>query len=87
MKQCEYSKCGQMFDPKKPKARFCSDKCRVYWNRAKGKVSSPQPVPPKPKPNPVKTEVEIPPMPTRGDGENVIDFVIRKNEWKAKYNQ
>lgn len=30
---------------------------------------------------------EIPPMPIRGVGENVIDFVIRKNEWKAKYNQ
>lgn len=24
-----------MFDPKKPKARFCSDKCRVYGNREK----------------------------------------------------
>lgn len=24
-----------MFDPKKPKARFCSAKCRVYWNREK----------------------------------------------------
>jgi len=35
MKKC--IKCGGEFEPKNPKGRFCSDKCRVYWNRGKNK--------------------------------------------------
>jgi predicted GIY-YIG superfamily endonuclease len=31
MKSCLY--CNTEFEPKKPKAKFCSDKCRVYFNR------------------------------------------------------
>jgi hypothetical protein len=29
--------CGAEFKPQRTTARFCSTKCRVYWNRAKGK--------------------------------------------------
>jgi predicted nucleic acid-binding Zn ribbon protein len=36
MKKCLYSKCGKEFEPNKPKQKFCSDKCRVYWNRQRG---------------------------------------------------
>lgn len=34
MKKC--LQCGSEFEPKNPKGKFCSDKCRVYWNRKKG---------------------------------------------------
>lgn len=33
MKVCMYQKCGKEFEPLKPKAVFCSAKCRVYQNR------------------------------------------------------
>lgn len=36
MKQCERKKCQKDFEPKKPKQRFCSDKCRVYHRREEG---------------------------------------------------
>lgn len=29
----------------------------------------------------------IPPMPIKNEGEDAIDFAIRKNEWKTKYGQ
>lgn len=35
MKKCSYSKCGKEFEPLKPKAIYCSPKCRVYGNREK----------------------------------------------------
>lgn len=31
MKKCKH--CGIDFEPKNPKGKFCSDKCRVYNNR------------------------------------------------------
>lgn len=31
MKNCK--QCGKEFEPKNPKGVFCSDKCRVYYNR------------------------------------------------------
>lgn len=33
--------CKNYFEPKRPHAKFCSDKCRVAWNRAnpQGKVT------------------------------------------------
>lgn len=31
MKKCQF--CQEEFTPKSKKARFCSDKCRVYYNR------------------------------------------------------
>jgi hypothetical protein len=31
MKEC--LRCKKTFEPKKPKAKFCSDKCRVYYAR------------------------------------------------------
>lgn len=31
MKKCSY--CGKDFEPKNPKGKFCSDKCRVYFSR------------------------------------------------------
>ncbi len=31
MKKC--LRCQKDFEPKNPKGKFCSDKCRVYWNR------------------------------------------------------
>ena len=33
MKVCLYSKCQKEFEPLKPKAKFCSAKCRVYYSR------------------------------------------------------
>ena len=35
MKQCLH--CKKEFEPLKPKAIFCSAKCRVYWHRANKK--------------------------------------------------
>jgi len=35
MKNCLRKKCQKEFEPNKPKQVFCSDKCRVYWNREK----------------------------------------------------
>lgn len=32
MKLCK--QCGKGFEPNKPKQIFCSDKCRVYYNRS-----------------------------------------------------
>jgi hypothetical protein len=34
LRTCEH--CGQDFTPLRTTARFCSSKCRVYWNRAQG---------------------------------------------------
>lgn len=31
MKNCKY--CDREFEPKNPKGKFCSDKCRVYFSR------------------------------------------------------
>lgn len=31
----ECLRCGHEFEPKNPKGKFCSDVCRVYWNRMK----------------------------------------------------
>lgn len=33
MKRCLRKSCGKEFDPNKPKQKFCSDKCRVYYSR------------------------------------------------------
>lgn len=33
MKKCK--RCNADFEPKNPKGKFCSDKCRVYWSREK----------------------------------------------------
>lgn len=41
MKKCK--RCGNEFTPKNPKGKFCSDKCRVYWNRGKIKFVSTTP--------------------------------------------
>jgi hypothetical protein len=100
MKQCEYSKCRKEFDPQKPKARFCSDKCRVYGNREKrvgekvvrvkdaNKQTTAAPDLTENKPTSNYTiDTRVPPMPTRNKGEGVFDFAARKNEWKLKYNQ
>lgn len=38
MKKCKY--CHKEFEPKNPKGKFCSDKCRVYWNRKNGKFKA-----------------------------------------------
>lgn len=35
MKEC--LKCGKQFDAKKPTRKFCSDSCRVMYNRKHGK--------------------------------------------------
>jgi hypothetical protein len=35
MKECLF--CKKYFNPKKAHAKFCSDKCRVYFNRTKPK--------------------------------------------------
>jgi len=32
-------RCGAKITPKTKRAKFCSDKCRVYWNRENPKVS------------------------------------------------
>ena len=42
MKKCKYEKCKKDFEPLKPKAIYCSAKCRVYGNRLikKGNPSS-----------------------------------------------
>lgn len=34
--KCLY--CDQKLEPKTTRQRFCSDKCRVYWNRDNAKV-------------------------------------------------
>lgn len=39
MKKCKH--CGKEFEPKNPKGKFCSDKCRVYASRA---VKSEKPI-------------------------------------------
>ena len=31
LRNCKF--CNDTFEPKKPKAVFCSPKCRVYWHR------------------------------------------------------
>ena len=31
MKKCKY--CNKDFEPKNPKGKFCSDRCRVYFGR------------------------------------------------------
>jgi hypothetical protein len=33
MKKCKH--CGKEYQPKNPKGKYCSDKCRVYGNRGK----------------------------------------------------
>lgn len=37
VKNCK--KCGGEFEPKNPKGKFCSNKCKVYWHRANPKVT------------------------------------------------
>lgn len=37
MKTCQYQECKKEFEPKNPKGRYCSDKCRVYASRKKPK--------------------------------------------------
>ena len=38
MKKCQY--CKAEFEPKNPKGKFCSDKCRVYASRKLSKDNS-----------------------------------------------
>lgn len=42
MKQCKYEKCQKDFEPLKPKAIYCSAKCRVYGNRELNKADATQ---------------------------------------------
>lgn len=40
MKTCLREGCSNEFEPNKPKQKFCSDKCRVYYGRQKAKKIS-----------------------------------------------
>ncbi len=40
-KHCE--NCAKLYQPKHAKSRFCSDLCRVQWNRKKKKVNFDEP--------------------------------------------
>lgn len=91
---CKY--CSQKIEAKTTRAEFCSDKCRVYWNREHPKVSlknfnkttnDVKSLTPKPETSDYTINTEIPNMPTRIEGEDVFDFAARKNEWKRLYNK
>lgn len=98
IENCLY--CDKKMESKTAKKKFCSDRCKVYWNRekkaAKGTFQVKDENKPtttvknltesKPKSN-YTINTEIPPMPIRNKGEDVFDFAARKNEWKTRHNQ
>jgi hypothetical protein len=61
MKKCLYLKCGKLFEPNKPKQKFCSAIHRVYWNRDQksNKPDSTLAAPSAPKP-PKKPKSKLP---------------------------
>lgn len=78
-KICQH--CGKEFEPGKPFAKFCSAKCRVYYNRglAKWKFPFSSGSPPT-----TTTPVENKPSPQPPPGLTGIDLAIWKAEQKQK---
>lgn len=98
MKQCKYEGCKKEFNPQKPKAVYCSAKCRVYGNRAANRNKAANEAEIMVKTDRIagmgnqKSNLEVsipsamktsrPPMPVKMPGENPLDYAMRKNEWK-----
>ena len=96
MKNCLH--CKKEFEPKNPKGKYCSTKCRVYHSRVLKK-----PIPDDPKEETItilKSEYDalvnrptelvsedglIPPPPIKGKDEHFVEYGGRKSEWKRKY--
>lgn len=94
---CKY--CGGELNAKNRNKKFCSDKCRVYYNRenpTEPKIILTDLTKPNKEIKPVDVKKPItntvidtskPPIPIRQEGENAFDFAARKNEWKRQYGQ
>jgi hypothetical protein len=91
---CEY--CGKKIEPKTTRAKFCSEKCRVYFWREKKTPSvqikdatKPTNTPPEPTKKPPATNysinTNIPPAPERKDFPDNWAYLEAKAEWKEKY--
>lgn len=90
--------CEEIMEAKYRNKKFCSDKCRIYFNREK-KINESLTVKAEDvfKPENFRLAVpkksvsviykDIPPMPIREEGEDGFSYAERKNEWKLKYNQ
>lgn len=88
---CGY--CGNEMEAKYRNKRFCSDKCRIYFNRENKKIEVKdldetskivKPITDKPKETNFSINTE---RPQRMTDENAFDYAFRINEWKQSLKQ